>query len=90
MAASRIEARPGDHDDRAPLIIGAVTALMLISTLSVSLRIYTRKFLLDNLGLDDYLVIGGLVRCAVDCYIALWTYMALVGDFGRRRRGYCQ
>ena len=89
MAASRIEARPGEHDDRAPLIIGVITALMLISTLSVSLRIYTRKFLLDKLGLDDYLVIGGLVRCAFDQHIALSTYMVLVGNSGRWCRGYC-
>jgi hypothetical protein len=52
--------------DRGPLIIIVVTSLMLISTLSVSLRIYTRKFLLDKFGFDDFLVICALLATLGD------------------------
>ncbi|KAI9151643.1 Satratoxin biosynthesis SC10 cluster protein [Paramyrothecium foliicola] len=47
--------------DRAPLIVGVVSMLLLLGTVTVSMRIYTRKILMDNMGFDDWLIICGLL-----------------------------
>lgn len=51
-----------DHDrNTAPVI--AVTATCLgLALLVVALRVYTRRVLLDNFGLDDWFAVFSLVR----------------------------
>jgi hypothetical protein len=51
-------------ESRATVVIGVAVALMLCATTAVVLRLYTRKIILNQLGLDDWLSIGALVRWA--------------------------
>ncbi|KAF7520366.1 hypothetical protein G7054_g12796 [Neopestalotiopsis clavispora] len=47
-------------ESRATVVIGVAVALMLCATTAVVLRLYTRKIILNQLGLDDWLSIGAL------------------------------
>lgn len=42
---------------RAPLVAGVAVSCMLCVTLVTALRLYTRRFLLGTVGLDDYLAV---------------------------------
>lgn len=45
------------HNDRAPVLIGAVCLVLSVATIAVGLRVYTRSRVLKQLGVDDYLVL---------------------------------
>ncbi|ETS74530.1 hypothetical protein PFICI_14396 [Pestalotiopsis fici W106-1] len=47
-------------ESRVSVVIGVAVALMLGATTAVILRLYTRKIILNQLGLDDWLSIGAL------------------------------
>lgn len=49
-------------ESQASVVIGAATFLMLSATTAVALRLYTRKTTINHLFIDDFLVIGALVR----------------------------
>ncbi|KAI0176110.1 hypothetical protein GGR52DRAFT_346223 [Hypoxylon sp. FL1284] len=51
------------HDDRAPVLIGAVCFVLSLTTLAVGLRIFTRSRVLKQLGVDDYLVLVAWMFC---------------------------
>lgn len=40
-------------DDRRPLIIGLNSALIVTSTIGITIRLLTRTFLIKHVGLDD-------------------------------------
>ncbi|KAI0025204.1 hypothetical protein F4780DRAFT_417901 [Xylariomycetidae sp. FL0641] len=48
------------HDSRGGVVIAASVACMALATIVVSLRIYTRHFLLNRLWADDILTVAGL------------------------------
>ncbi|KAH8732479.1 hypothetical protein GQ44DRAFT_745675 [Phaeosphaeriaceae sp. PMI808] len=50
-----------DGQDRQNLLVGVSTALTTISVIIVSLRLYTRIFVLNNIKKDDYAMIVALV-----------------------------
>ncbi|KAH6644955.1 hypothetical protein BKA67DRAFT_664808 [Truncatella angustata] len=47
-------------ESRAPIVIGVATFLMMGATSAVGLRFYTRKVILNQLGIDDWLSLGAL------------------------------
>lgn len=44
-----------------PVFLAVMTFLLLLSTTSVLLRLYCRIFLVHKVGLDDYLILSGLI-----------------------------
>lgn len=51
------------HNDRAPVLIGAVCLVLSVATIAVGLRVYTRSRVLKQLGVDDYLVLVAWMFC---------------------------
>lgn len=51
-----------DHDRNTALPITVTVICLLVAFLVVALRIYTRRVLLNNLGLDDLFAVLSLVR----------------------------
>jgi len=49
------------QESRAPTVIGVVTFMLSFTTVAVGLRIYTRAFILRQMGLDDWTAIFTLV-----------------------------
>lgn len=49
-------------ESQASVIIGVAAFLMVGATAAVILRLYTRKVILHQLGVDDWLSLGALVR----------------------------
>ncbi|KAF4470835.1 integral membrane [Fusarium albosuccineum] len=54
----------GPVEDKSATLIGVVMMLLFIATLVVVLRLWTRYFILNQLGADDYLALVSLVRQA--------------------------
>jgi hypothetical protein len=52
---------PNYDESRKSTVIGVSVFLMLVSTVMVSLRVYTRTFILNQMGVDDYVAIFSLV-----------------------------
>lgn len=52
---------PGYYDDRSGLVIFCVTFCLVVATLMVTLRIWTRKFIINKMGADDWAAIIALV-----------------------------
>lgn len=48
--------------DRSPAIMGVMVGLTALATVFVAARLFVRVRLLRNVGLDDYLITGSLVR----------------------------
>lgn len=44
-----------------PVFLAVMTFLLLLSTISVLLRLYCRIFLVHKVGPDDYLILSGLI-----------------------------
>ena len=42
-----------DAETRVPILVGMSTGFVLASTIAVGLRLYTRGFVVRNLGMDD-------------------------------------
>lgn len=55
---------PNAYDSLQPTIVGVCIFLMVWSTAMITARIYTRKFIIDSMGWDDYACIVGWVRSA--------------------------
>lgn len=55
---------PNAADNLQPTIVGVCIFLMVWSTAMITARIYTRKFIIDSMGWDDYACIVGWVRSA--------------------------
>ena len=53
---------PNAGDDRRATVIGVVVFCLLFTTGIVGLRIWTRKKIINQLGIDDYFCVLGLVR----------------------------
>lgn len=49
------------HDSRGGMIIAVQVTATAIAVITVSLRLYTRKFVTRTIGLDDYLMAAALV-----------------------------
>ncbi|KAI1779639.1 hypothetical protein F4818DRAFT_148293 [Hypoxylon cercidicola] len=62
---SSIDSPELPHNDRAPVLIGAVSLVLSVATLAVGLRLYTRSRVLKQLGADDYLVSVAWMFCLV-------------------------
>ncbi|KAK0725554.1 hypothetical protein B0H67DRAFT_659165 [Lasiosphaeris hirsuta] len=52
---------PNALEDRAATVIGVVAFCLLFATCMVGLRIWTRKKIINQLGLDDYACVAGLL-----------------------------
>ncbi|KAI1497448.1 hypothetical protein F5X99DRAFT_421366 [Biscogniauxia marginata] len=50
-----------DHGNRLPEVIGVGVLCLTVATLIVSLRLYTKHFILNQFWLDDYLAAAALV-----------------------------
>ena len=50
-----------EGDDRSLAVIATVSACLIITTIMVSVRLYTRVFLVKQVGPDDYMAIVTLV-----------------------------
>lgn len=48
-------------NSRASIVVGIATFLMTGATTAVALRFYTRKVILNQLGIDDWLSLSALV-----------------------------
>lgn len=57
MAMAYISASNGSLQ---PAFLAVMVLLLLLSTLSVLLRVYCRAFLIHKVGPDDYLIVAGL------------------------------
>jgi len=55
------ELPPGSYDSIAPTVVGTVVLCLVVSTVAVGLRLYTRRFIMKQVGIDDYLAIVALV-----------------------------
>lgn len=55
---------PNAYDSMQPTIVGVCIFLMVWSTAMITARIYTRKFIIDSMGWDDYACIVGWVSFA--------------------------
>jgi hypothetical protein len=52
---------PNAFEDVSGTVIGVVSFCLAFATLMVGLRLWTRK-IIDQMGMDDYAIILGLVR----------------------------
>ncbi|KAK0609242.1 hypothetical protein B0T14DRAFT_601099 [Immersiella caudata] len=52
---------PNAFEDATGKVIGVATFCLVISTLMVGLRLWTRKIIINQLGWDDYTIILGLI-----------------------------
>ncbi|KAK1833688.1 hypothetical protein QBC39DRAFT_424720 [Podospora conica] len=50
---------PNAYDSMQPMIIGVCAFLVVWSTVMITARIYTRKFIIDSMGWDDFACIVG-------------------------------
>ena len=67
---------PGYYDDRSGLAIFCVVFCLTVATIMVGLRIWTRKVIIDKLGLDDWAAIITLVITWVEgIAIAVCAYL---------------
>lgn len=66
---------PNASEDRAPLMIGIIVMCLIISTTAVTARIWTRKFILDQMGWDDYLTIFTLVCPTMSLFMYAYVTM---------------
>jgi hypothetical protein len=61
----------GSHEpSRQHSVVAASVVMLCLSTITVSLRFYTRKVLLAILGVDDCLILAALV-CAASSHCHL-------------------
>lgn len=61
-AAAPAEFPPGTFDDQSGMVIGVVVFCLLVSTMMVALRLFTRIAVVKEVGLDDYAAVVSLVR----------------------------
>ena len=52
---------PGSFESRVPIVIGVIILTLSVATIAVGLRIYTRKVILNSLGIDDFFAVFTLV-----------------------------
>ncbi|KAK4208627.1 hypothetical protein QBC37DRAFT_296316 [Rhypophila decipiens] len=52
---------PGFYDNRSGLVIFCITLCLVVSTAMVSMRIWTRKFIINQMGPDDWVAIIAMV-----------------------------
>lgn len=52
---------PGSFDTRVPTVIAVIAFTLTVATAAVGLRIYTRKYIINNMGFDDYFAVFALV-----------------------------
>jgi hypothetical protein len=52
-----------DTSHRDGIVVIAITIELVVVTIAVALRVYTRKFIVKKLGRDDWAVVVSLVRC---------------------------
>lgn len=63
------------RETQGPLIISLATIFVVLSTISVVLRLYTRKRILDVFGLDDVTItIAQMLAIAVSVLTILRTF----------------
>lgn len=60
-------------DNRSGIILGIVAICWVLATTVVTLRLYTRKVLLNQLGTDDYFAIASLVSFS-DFLFRQWNW----------------
>jgi hypothetical protein len=60
-AAPSPELIPGYYDDRSGLAIFCVVLCLTVATIMVGMRIWTRKVIINKMGMDDWAAIITLV-----------------------------
>lgn len=58
---SSADASASDFPDRGPVVFAVTTATLVLATVFVSARLYCRKHLIRNVGLDDYFIAAAWV-----------------------------
>ncbi|KAI0481248.1 hypothetical protein GGR56DRAFT_688849 [Xylariaceae sp. FL0804] len=53
------------HDNKIGAVIGTAALCMTLAVIAVSLRLYTRKFMLKQVGIDDYMAALSLVGMVI-------------------------
>ncbi|KAF3188910.1 hypothetical protein TWF225_003282 [Orbilia oligospora] len=59
------------HDSRGGILIGIQVTAASIAVITVSLRLYTRKFVTRTIGMDDYLMAAVLVMIVAVCIVVV-------------------
>ncbi|KAK4156609.1 hypothetical protein C8A00DRAFT_12471 [Chaetomidium leptoderma] len=54
-------ATPGNEARQQPSVIAAVAVMLFLSTVTISLRFYTRRVVLGFLGIDDWMILAAFV-----------------------------
>jgi hypothetical protein len=69
------------YDDMTTETFGGITFTFLaLATITTALRLYTRVFVVKNVGLDDYLIVFGTLATygvAILCYYAALSYLRI-------------
>ena len=60
---------PGTNDDKSWVAIFIVVLCLTVATLMVGLRIYTRRFITKQMGMDDWAAVITLVRLFILVYL---------------------
>jgi len=53
-------------------VVGLIVATMVLSTVAVVMRIYTRLKITKSFGLDDWFLLATHVICMTGCVVYLW------------------
>ena len=52
---------PASHKNQIAVVIGVTIFSLTVATIAVAVRTYTRKWIVDRMGIDDYFAIVALV-----------------------------
>jgi hypothetical protein len=55
-------ALPDPYESRQTTVIGVTTFVLAVTAIAVSLRVYTRAFILRQFGVDDWIAVVTFVR----------------------------
>ena len=63
---SQVPPPPDGAQDRSAVVAGMVIGALTLSIVSVALRMIARKFLLKNVGWDDWTIVAAVVIHSFD------------------------
>lgn len=61
MADAAAALRPGSNDSRVSTTIGVTVLCLSVASATVVLRVYTRGWIMNQMGVDDYFAIASLL-----------------------------
>lgn len=64
-------------DNRSGIILGIVAVCWIMGTIVVTLRVYTRKVLLNQIGTDDYFAVASLVSLSSVPVVKPWALLTV-------------